>query len=369
MEIKGSFGTAKVFAKTIEETASLQIQTLMNHPVVENQTVRIMSDVHAGAGCTIGTTMTITDKVVPNLVGVDIGCGMLVAKVASQLNCVVLDAAINHTIPAGFNIRSKPHDLVNLLRIDDLRCKEAINMPRALLSIGTLGGGNHFIELSRNQDGEEYLIIHSGSRNPGKQVADFYQRLAVVDRYGSTKPTKTEFDLAWLEGAAFDDYLHDMQIMQEYADINRLAMLFEISQALGVDIVYEFATVHNYIDVKEMILRKGAVSAKLGETLLIPINMRDGSLLCTGRGNPDWNCSAPHGAGRIMSRAQARRELSLESYELSMSGIYSTSVNQNTVDEAPDAYKPMSEILGQIHATVDVMDILKPIYNFKASGE
>lgn len=367
MEMQGKFGIATVYAETLEDTAKVQIQTMMDHPISDGQKIRIMPDVHAGAGCTIGTTMTITDKVVPNLVGVDIGCGMWVSKLNGLVDVAELDDVIRRLVPSGFHVRETPHMISKLVALDTLKCLDFINMQRALLSIGTLGGGNHFIELSEGKFGTQYLIIHSGSRNVGKQVADFYQKKAIEERFGNRKPTKEERDLAWLEGESFFDYLHDMKVMQEYAHFNRLAIWREIAAALELDSDHTFVTIHNYINTDEMMLRKGAVSAYEGERLLIPINMRDGSLLCIGKGNPDWNNSAPHGAGRIMSRSQARRELSMDAYRETMSGIYSTSVTIETIDEAPFAYKPMDEIVGQIRDTVDVIDVLKPLYNFKAS--
>lgn len=299
----------KIFAETFENEAYDQIKRLANYPAYENSIIRIMPDSHAGKGCTVGTTMTITDKVTPNLVGVDIGCGMLTVELADQyIDCEKLDSIIRETVPNGFNI----HDTQKAnFDFSNLRCAKQVDLNRAYLSLGTLGGGNHFIEVDYSERNHRYyLVIHSGSRKLGGDVCKHYQNLAA----------NTEFE-----------------------------------------------TIHNYIDFSRMILRKGAVSAELGEKLLIPINMRDGSLICVGKGNPDWNYSAPHGAGRLMSRSKAKELLSMEEYQESMNGIYTTSVSRATIDEAPQAYKSMEEIKNAITDTVEIIDTIKPIYNFKAS--
>ena len=361
--LKGHYNTAKVFSDTLEAEAEKQIVRLLDQPFVAGSQIRIMPDAHAGAGCTIGTTMTITDKVVPNLVGVDIGCGMETAELGFQsIDLQALDAFIHLRIPCGFNIRPHSHPLAAQARLDHLRCRGVVNLQRATLSVGTLGGGNHFIELDRDDEGRLYLVVHSGSRNLGKQVAEHYQAEA-ADRLRG----RVEHALAYCEGDLLDDYLHDMQILQRYADLNRKAMMQDLVAALNLKVIEHWTTIHNYIDLEAMILRKGAISAKAGEKVLIPLNMRDGSLIALGKGNPDWNFSAPHGAGRAMSRSQARRTIRLEDYEKSMQGIFSTTVDRSTIDEAPSAYKPVDEILHNIRDTVTLVRRIYPVYNFKAA--
>lgn len=382
----------KVFAKTFEYEAYEQVKMLCNYEPYLNNKIRIMPDAHAGKGCTIGTTITIKDKVTPNLVGVDIGCGMLCVNLGKVDFCLAdLDVIIGNFIPSGFSIRNKAYKLD--IDLGKLKCSRLIDLSRAVLSIGTLGGGNHFIEVDVDKQGNKYLVIHSGSRNLGVQVCKYYQDKAyslqnevgaginaIVEKLKkegrqkeiekavkSFKKPQRNKELAYVEGTLFDDYLHDMDIVQRYADANRKAISDIILKELNVRPIDSFTTVHNYIDIKSMILRKGAVSAQYGEKLIIPMNMRDGSLICIGKGNPDWNYSAPHGAGRLMSRSKAKENISMEDYKDSMNGIFTTSVNTSTIDESPQAYKPMDEIILAITDTVEVIDIIKPIYNFKAS--
>jgi RNA-splicing ligase RtcB len=346
-----------IFAETFETEAYKQIEDLINFEAYENSKVRIMPDAHAGTGCTVGTTMTITDRVTPNLVGVDIGCGMSVTKLReSEIDLVKLDTYIKKYIPSGFSIHPKAGVYYNF---DKLRCRDFVNVDRAALSIGTLGGGNHFIEVGKLDD-SLYLIIHTGSRNLGKCVCEYYQKIA------AQKHPELDKDLAYLDGDDFDNYINDMNFTQQYAIRNRAAIAADILIYMDLNIDDLFESIHNYIDFNRMILRKGAVSANIGEKLLIPINMRDGSLLCIGKGNPDWNYSAPHGAGRLMSRAKAKKELNMADFSKSMDGIYTTSVCQETLDEAPQAYKSIEEILNAIADTVEITGIIKPIYNFKA---
>jgi RNA-splicing ligase RtcB len=353
-----------------------------------------MPDVHAGAGCTIGTTMTVRNTVVPNLVGVDIGCGMETIKTAAKdIDLEKLDRIIYQNIPSGFDIRSKIHPYSENVRLEDLRCKKHMDIKRALLSIGTLGGGNHFIEAARDEEGFIYIIVHSGSRHLGKEAAEYYQKKAydeLVDINGARReiaqqlkkegrfeeiedaikkaaPIKIIKSLAYLKGGSFDDYMNDMKIIQEFADYNRRAMADIIVGLMKLTVVDRFTTTHNYIDTDSMILRKGAISARANERVLIPMNMRDGSLICIGKGNPDWNFSAPHGAGRIMSRTAAKSRLSLDEFKRSMKGIFTTTANKATLDESPMAYKPMDEIVANIKDTVDIAMIIKPVYNFKAA--
>ena len=363
IEIEGKYNTAKVFTDNLEDEAKAQILELCNQEFVKDSIIRIMPDAHAGIGCTIGTTMTITDKIVPNLVGVDIGCGMETIKLKQkELDFEKLDKVIYNHIPSGFQIRKKPHKYTDNIDFDELVCKKHVDLERARLSIGTLGGGNHFIEVNKDSEGTLYLVVHSGSRHLGKQVAQYYQERAYIELAG-----KISKQLAYVHGKSFNDYLHDMKIIQKYAVYNRKAIVDEIINRMGLEIEEQFTTIHNYIDLSSMILRKGAISARKGEKVLIPMNMRDGSLICIGKGNKDWNYSAPHGAGRMMSRRQAKKSFSLEEFKKTMKGIYTTTVNKSTLDECPLAYKPMDEIIENIKDTVEIIDIIKPVYNFKAA--
>lgn len=365
--IQGKYTFAKVFTDEIEKNAYQQIVNLCNSVAAENSKVRIMPDVHAGVGCTIGTTMTLTDKVVPNLVGVDIGCGMEVLKLRGRKpNLEQLDRAIHRLIPSGFNIRRFEHENSKKLDYESINCYKHINLDRAKKSIGTLGGGNHFVELNRGKEGDIYLVIHSGSRNPGNQTAMYYQRLAVKE--GKKRKSGEDASLAYLEGKNMHAYLEDMKFMQNYAHVNRRTMAEIIVDALDLDVEESFSTIHNYIDTRDMILRKGAISAKEKEIVLIPINMRDGSLICEGKGNSDWNYSAPHGAGRIMSRRQAKSQITLDVFKKTMEGIYTTTADRTTIDECALAYKPMEEILKNTRDTITVLDTIRPLYNFKGSG-
>ncbi|WP_019850404.1 RNA-splicing ligase RtcB [Desulfitobacterium sp. PCE1] len=398
IKITGQYNHAFVFTETMEAGASQQIEVLCDQEFVKGSKIRIMPDVHSGVGCTIGTTMTINDKVVPNLVGVDIGCGMEVTQLeGSHFELQKLDKLIYANIPSGFNIRNKEHRFHESIDLDDLKCKKEVNLTRARRSIGTLGGGNHFIEVNQDSRGIYYLVIHSGSRHLGNEVAKLYQEEAYRTLNKSTKADIEELiaglkaagrdkeilkevkrkkaevltdipkALAYASGALFQDYIHDMKIVQHFAALNRKAMADEILKGMKLKAVDQFTTIHNYIDTENMILRKGAVSAQKDERLLIPINMRDGSLLCIGKGNPDWNYSAPHGAGRLMSRSQARNSLTLTQYKDIMQGVFSTSVNKETLDECPLAYKPMEDIIRNIHDTVEIVDQIKPVYNYKAA--
>ncbi len=362
--LEGRYNSAKVFTDTLEPEAEEQIVRLLDQPFAAASKIRIMPDTHAGAGCTIGTTMTIADKVVPNLVGVDIGCGMeTVILQDSRLELHQLDRFIHAAIPGGFDIRDRAHPYLKEIDLDQLRCRKAINLKRAELSIGTLGGGNHFIEADRDEQDRLYIVVHTGSRNLGKQTAEFYQHEAARRLAGHG----VEKSLAYCEGQLFDDYLHDMSIIQQYADLNRKAIMQEILRGLNLKVADRWTTIHNYIDLQAMILRKGAISARAGERVLIPINMRDGSLICFGKGNNDWNQSAPHGAGRLMSRTKARQVITLHAYQASMAGIYSSTVNASTLDEAAFAYKPIDEIIRNIAESVEIVRQIHPIYNFKAA--
>lgn len=394
--LNGKYATARIFTDNIENEAISQIYELCNQEFTKDCKIRIMPDVHAGKGCTIGTTMEIKDKVVPNLVGVDISCGVLCIKLKEkEIDFKKLDDIIRKYIPSGMNVREKAIDSSEIRKIglQKLKCINNINMDRAEKSLGSLGGGNHYCEIDIDEEKNLYLVIHSGSRYLGKQVAEYYQKMAINDLTNNTKEKitliqklKNEgrekeiecalkiFDkpkipsyLAYLEGIHLKNYLYDVGIIQEYANINRKAMANEIITRMGLSIEEEFTTCHNYIDLDHMILRKGAISAQKGEKLIIPINMRDGSIIGIGKGNPDWNYSAPHGAGRIMSRSKAKELVSLEEFEKSMNGIWTTSVCQSTIDESPMAYKSIGEIVENIEDTVTIEKIIKPVYNFKAN--
>jgi len=366
IKIRGKYAEALIYTDELEESAEGQIRKLCDQPYTEGRKIRIMPDVHAGAGCAIGTTMTIKDKVVPNLVGVDIGCGMETVKLEQRrIDLPKLDSLIRERIPAGMDIRSAPHKYLGRIDLDTLRCTDVVNTKRAELSLGTLGGGNHFIEIDKDEDGALYLVIHSGSRNIGLQVAEHYQREG-YEALGGRKFCEIPYDLAYVSGQLLDDYLHDMQLMQEFAELNRHAITCEIMNGMKLTEEERFTTTHNYIDLKQRMLRKGAVSARAGETLLIPINMRDGSLVCTGLGNPDWNESAPHGAGRLMSRKEAKNTFTVSAFKKEMQGVFTTTVADETLDECPMAYKSLGYIVSRIEPTARIEKRIVPIYNFKA---
>ncbi len=365
-EINGKYASAKVFADVAEPSAIGQITALCNQPFAENSKIRIMPDVHAGKGCTIGTTMTVTDKIVPNLVGVDIGCGMETVKLKEKrIDLSRLDSFIRQQIPSGFSVRERPPRGHEKIDIERLRCFRKVDTRRALESLGTLGGGNHFIEVDKGEDGL-YLVIHTGSRNLGLCVAEYYQDRAYRDLCAEGQ-TDVPYALAYLTGQSMASYLHDMELMQEFAALNRRIIKEEILDGMHLTEEDSFSTVHNYIDLQAGILRKGSVSAKAGEKLLIPINMRDGALICTGLGNEDWNQSAPHGAGRLMSRKEARASFTVSAFKKEMAGIFTTTADADTLDECPMAYKSMEELLKNVTATVRVESVIRPIYNFKGS--
>lgn len=398
IQIKGTYNTAICYAATLEESAAKQIQAVCDQSEFTDCKIRIMPDVHSGKGCTIGTTMIITNKIVPSMVGVDIGCGMETVRLKEhKIDYARLDNVIRECIPFGFEVRKTMHPFSKEIDLKQLRCIDEINLSRAMHSIGTLGGGNHFIEVDQSQAGELYLVIHSGSRHLGCEVAEYYQNEAFRALCGNAKHQITATikqlkeegrfqeiqstinalkaqnqinlpkDLAYVEGQLFNDYIHDMKVTQRFAVLNRRAMAEVIMREMGLTEQERFTTIHNYIDTDAMILRKGAVSAKAGEKVLIPINMRDGSLICVGKGNPDWNYSAPHGAGRLMSRAAAFRQLSMEEYEAEMAGVFSTCVVKSTLDESPMAYKSIDEIVSAITPTAEIVERIRPVYNFKAT--
>lgn len=394
----------KIFTNNIEPEAVDQVNNLLNQPAFKDCKVRIMPDVHAGKGCVIGFTADLGDKVIPNIVGVDIGCGMLTVKLGNvPLDLEVLDNVIRNSIPCGRNVHEGR--IARYTGLQELHCYRNLKDTKRLeRSLGTLGGGNHFIEIDVDEDGGKYLVIHTGSRNLGKQVAEYYQNIAVeimqgkdklyekqkelIEEYKATgrkseiqeaikelhraynpNPLNIPKELAYLTGEYREQYLHDMRICQDFAELNRFLIANRICLhmfGLPLSDFEHFETIHNYIDHETNIVRKGAISAKLDELVLIPINMRDGCIIGVGLGNEDWNYSAPHGAGRLMSRNKARESIDLEDFKKSMDGIYTTSVNESTIDESPFAYKPMEEIIENIRDTVEIVLIIKPIYNFKA---
>ena len=391
----------KIFTNNIEQSAREQIDLLLEQEAFKDCKIRIMPDVHAGAGCVIGFTGNLGDKVIPNIVGVDIGCGMLCAELGNiDIDLEKLDKTIRQYIPSGMNVHEKKvkdYDFTQLYCYKELKNKDGWLEK----SLGSLGGGNHFIEIDKDNDNNKYLVIHTGSRNLGKQVAEIYQNKAIeycsykkemqeekntiIKQYkeqGKEKEiqqtlieinnkyngkTKLPKDLCYLEGKDREDYLHDMKLCQEFAVLNRDYIAYKICKELNILCIDYFHTIHNYIDFEDNIVRKGSISARKGEKVIIPMNMRDGCIIGIGKGNEDWNYSAPHGAGRIMSRNIARQTLNMQDYKNSMNGIYTTSVNEETIDEAPMVYKPMEEIIEHIKDTVEVEKIIKPIYNFKAS--
>lgn len=408
IELNGKLNNAKVFTNNVEETAIGQIIGMLNHEVTKDTQVRIMPDVHAGKGCTVGTTIKLPEnfedwKVCPNIVGVDVGCGITMYKLnnVNSISLSELDNKIKELIPSGFNIHYKQNDeiakeILSKLTID-LGSKTSTHI---INSLGTLGGGNHFIELGIDNDDNYWLSVHSGSRNLGVQVAKAHQKIAketikakklnlneiiqklkdegkhkeieqtiieIKEKFNSTAINQP--DLAYLKGSLLKDYLNDMTLAQEFAQANRYKILNTIVEAMNFEVADEFNSVHNFIEhcnFSNGIIRKGATSAKLGERLVIPLNMRDGSLICVGKGNEDWNESAPHGAGRLMSRSKAKENIDMNVFFEQMSDVYSSTVSESTLDEAPDAYKPAQEIIASIKPTVDIVHQVRPVYNFKS---
>lgn len=412
IELKGKYNNCKVFTDNVDSATIGQLTALLNQQSVKNSQIRIMPDTHAGVGSTIGTTMTLHDKVIPNLVGVDIGCGMTAVKLKEKrIDLPNLDSVIRKHVPSGAEVHSETNEDRTTLRVDELRCfgkpNANIRADLAYQSVGTLGGGNHFIEVDKDSDGNLWLVVHTGSRHLGLEVCHYYQELAYekiknnfnggtrkeklnaliaklkaegrhkeiskeIDKFNrdyNEKNPSIPHELAYVEGEDFKDYIHDMDIVQKHAACNRAEIVRVILKYAKLHEVERFETIHNYIDTENMILRKGSVSAQAGEKLIIPMNMRDGSLICLGKGNPDWNYSAPHGMGRVMSRSEAKQNISMSEYKRSMVGIYSTSVNRGTIDESPMAYKPTIEVINNMRDTVTIVDTIKTIYNFKAGEE
>lgn len=380
-EISGKYNKAKIYATTVDNASYAQVLRMCNMEKLQSSSIAMMPDMHAAEGCTVGTSMTIDEYVNPSFVGGDIGCGMEVFRLSdSVVDFPTLDRCIREKIPSGASIHERSvfdgHDVP----LESLHCYDYIRHETVLRSFGTLGGGNHFIEMAKGTDDKLYLIIHSGSRRLGRDVAEYYQLEAFFQQHGidSQEARRKKIraadikstihqDECFLSGINLEKYLHDMDIAVTYAQKSRAHMGEVIINTLGLTVEEHFATIHNYIDTRARVLRKGAVSAQNGEKLLIPINMRDGSLLCVGKGNPEWNFTAPHGSGRVMKRSEAKESITIEEYQKEMEGIFTTSVGESTLDESPMAYRRIDEILDAIDPTAEVIDILTPVYNFKAS--
>lgn len=395
LSLQGKYNSATIFTDIIDNESISQVMTMLNLESLKDAKIRMMPDIHAGAGCTIGTTLTLHNTVIPAMVGVDIGCGMLLARIKEQtIDFAKLDAVIQTHIPSGHQIHETALPIAKTFDFSGFLCP--IQKENAEKSIGSLGGGNHFIEVNQDDENNLYIVVHSGSRHLGLEICKHYQDVAYhqcnhssreevdaliaelkaqnrhreiekeIHKRKNVKRTSIPKDLCHLSGQAFQNYMHDMKMAQKYAMLNRQAILDQIIHHMNLTVCDSFSTIHNYIDTDRHILRKGAVSAQQGEQLLIPINMKDGSLICVGKGNPDWNCSAPHGAGRLMSRSRASASISMDDFTESMAGIYTTSVCESTLDESPFAYKPITSITDNITDTVDIVKQIKPVYNFKA---
>lgn len=355
----------------IDDYARKQLQMICDHPSAAGSRIRVMPDVHPGKVGTIGLTMTVGDSMMPNLVGVDIGCGMTLAKVkAKNVECQKLDTVIRDNVPVGGAVRKTSHKFSRTLELNKLCCYKAIDESKAERSIGTLGGGNHFIEVDRDEEGALYLVIHSGSRHLGMEVTEYYLKEGQKESQ-LKKRGHAPYDLTCLEGELLENYLHDLSIIQEFARLNREAMVDEIVRGMKWRVLDSYTCIHNYVDFSETvpILRKGAISAKAGEKVIIPINMRDGIILGTGLGNADWNCSAPHGSGRIYRRSEVKEHHTVSEFKKAMQGIYSVCINKDTLDESPFAYRKIEDMLNVVGETITVDQIIKPVYNFKAGGE
>ena len=370
--IKGKYADAKVFAEDLEQYARAQLQMICDDPVAEGSVIRVMPDVHPGKVGTVGLTMTIGSRVIPNLLGVDIGCGMSCMQIKEKrMEYQKLDKVIRENIPVGFAVRKQTHHLAEEIaeKLEQLHCHKHINMEKTLASLGTLGGGNHFIEVDKSENGDLYVVVHSGSRHLGKEVTDFYVEAGakILKEKGFDVP----YPLTWLEGDLMEQYLADVKIVQEYAAWNREIILAEIKKGMKVKEKEFFSSIHNYMDDNEemRILRKGAISAKEGERVIIPVNMRDGVILGIGKGNADWNCSAPHGSGRKIRRDEVKNQYTVSSFKNEMKGIHCTCIGADTLDEAPFAYRSIQQLIGNLEETVSVTYILKPVYNYKAGGK
>ena len=389
-ELNGKYGKANVYAETIDDSCISQIYGFLNNPITKDVKVAVMPDANTGKGSTVGFTQEIKDKVNPSMVGVDVGCGMLVLKVSKEFHMDLpkLDKVVHQKIPSGLKHCDKVSPFAKNINLKELIAD--VNHNKEILGLSSLGGGNHFIEVDKDQNGDYYIVIHSGSRHLGVAVCEYWERVAnnfhkklavkkselinAKDEKGLAELPEviTSYGLSYLMGDDLKGYLHDMKITQEFAGLNREAMLDVICTEMGIKkryILDKFCTIHNYIDSDKMILRKGAISLEKGERAIIPISMAYGSLIVTGKGNPDWNYSGPHGAGRLLSRSDAKNSISMAEYKKSMEGIYTTSVNSSTIDESPMAYKNPDEIIKAIEETADIIDIIRPVYNFKSGSD
>ncbi len=382
-DIVGKYNSATVYAKSVDNESYAQVLAMCNIEELKDCKIKMMPDMHAAEGCTVGTSITIDDKINPSYVGSDIGCGMQVYKLSdSEINFQLFDRCVRDYIPSGAAIHKKATAEISKFPLKDLYCYDTIQHDIVGRSFGTLGGGNHFIEIDKSIEGHYYLIIHSGSRRLGKDVATYYQKAAyfamngISPEYAFKKgmkigdvDSKIQPSNCFLSGEYLEKYLHDMQIAVQYARLSREWMGEVLINHLDLKVEDSFTTIHNYINIEDKILRKGAVSAKKDELLIIPINMRDGCLICKGKGNADWNYTAPHGAGRLMKRSDAKDTITLDEYKEAMKGIFSTSVNESTIDESPMAYRSIEDIVDVVEPTVEIIDITTPVYNFKASKE
>lgn len=380
-DIIGKFNSATVYAKSVDSESYAQVLAMCNIEELKDSSIKMMPDMHAAEGCTVGTSITVTDKINPSYVGSDIGCGMQVYKLTdSQIDFQLFDRCVRAYIPSGARIHERATPGIKQIPLKELYCYDTVQQDIVARSFGTLGGGNHFIEIDKSMDGCYYLIIHSGSRRLGKDVAGYYQKAAFYALNGispeegikkrirfSSVDSKVQFGNCFLYGEYLEKYLHDMDIAVQYAALSRKQIGETLIEQLGLTVDSSFTTIHNYVDMEDKMLRKGAVSAKRDELLIIPINMRDGCLICRGKGNAEWNSTAPHGAGRLMKRSDAKESISLEEYREAMKGIFSTSVDESTIDESPMAYRSIDDIIDVIEPTVDIVDITTPVYNFKAS--
>lgn len=377
--INGVYTSATIFTTKNEKTnidqyAVVQLQALCDNPVNEGCKIRVMPDVHPGKVGTIGLTKTIGNAVIPNVVGIDIGCGITLAKIkGKRCEFQKLDTIIRDSVPSGFQIRNKIHHLAEKFDLSALYCGKSIRKEKALLSLGTLGSGNHFIELDKDEDGNLYLVVHSGSRHLGKEVTEYYLNAGQQELKG--QGIEIPYELTYLTNTLMEKYIHDLQIIQDFAELNRRIMLQELCRGMKWKIMDEYSCIHNYVESAEIsyngfpILRKGAISAEKDEKVIIPINMRDGIILGTGLGKEEWNASAPHGAGRIMKREDVKVNYTVSSFKTSMKGIYSSTIGKDTLDEAPFAYRGIDEIVEAIGDTVKIDRIIKPVYNFKAGDK
>lgn len=377
--IKGAYTSAQIFTtknNAIDQYAVAQLQMICDQSASEGCRIRVMPDVHPGKVGTIGLTMTIGEKIMPNLIGIDIGCGMTLAQIkGKKIEFQKLDTVIRDNIPSGFNVRNKAHHLAEKFDFSELRCASHIRTEKAVHSLGTLGGGNHFMEADKDEDGNLYIVIHSGSRHLGKEVTEYY--LDEGQKYLKSKGIEIPYEITWLEGELMQDYIHDLGVVQKYASLNREIILAELLKGMKWKVVDSYECIHNYVDASEEtlklfgtpMLRKGAISAKKDEKVIIPINMRDGIILATGLGNEEWNTSAPHGSGRIMKREDVKSHFTVSSYKSEMKGIYTSCVCKETLDEAPFAYRAIDEIVEVIGDTVQIDKVIRPIFNYKDKGE